>query len=1051
MAETTDKKDRGKKKNSAAPAIKKYGLMLLTVMKWMFVLALLAGFLAAGAVTGYVSALVKDDKVRTKEEILNKMNESTYTGFVYFNDDTVIGQLRTEADHRPAQWNEVPEIVKNAFLATEDDGFYDHPGVDIYGLGRAVMQKVLKEDVQTGGSTITQQLARRVFLNLDRTDSRKFKEIFLALRLERFLSKEEIFVHYMNKIPYGNGSSGYNLYGIKSAAKGIFDLEDMNQLNIAQAAYLAGLPQSPSTYSAFTGRGEFDQEGFDLAKRRQLLVLDRMLETGKITAQQYEEAKAFDLRASLAQPKKKAYDTYPYLMLEAEREAAMRLLQVKNPELTREDLRKPANAEQLKEAREMLLRGGYKIYTTIDKPLYDAMKEIASNPKNFTEDHKTKGVEQIGAVMIDNKTGAILSMMEGRDFYIEQLNHATQMLRQPGSTMKPIAAYLPAIDQGLVSPASVIDDIPVILEDGVKGYHLPRNWDNRYRGLVTAREALDKSLNIPAIRIFLDKVGIEASWDFAKKLGITSLQKEDYQARTGVIGGLKYGVSVEELTNAYAAIANNGVFNDAHFIRKIEDVNGTVVYEHQRKPTTVVSEQSAYLMTDMLKTVITNPGGTAHDLTNKFKNFKNIQIAGKTGSTQDDVDAWFMGYTPDITVGVWAGYDKPATLTKGSGTVRAKNIWALIMDTAIAKKPELFPTKQFTQPNGIVKMTVSSVSGKLPSELVLKNGKTVTDLFNQKYIPTDEDDVLVEAKIVQFEGKSYLPQPGTPADMVMQKLTVKRDPPISELMSQIQSIMEKLPAKNRESVESFRPEDDYPDAPLETDPREDASGAPVPPYGLELKRMVDSVEGTFNFSSSPDVVGYRIYRSTNHGPFERLNGNVVLYGEPNNFVDQAAAGIVYGYYVTAVDVAGRESGPSNAVYTDGRSESLPQNAGSSLDSPFGPIPDSPQDGRSNSETSNDSDEDKGKKPSSPSGLKAENSAMGVRLKWNENEEADEVSQYHVYFSEKSGGPFKRIKTTTTPSYDHITVITEGWYRVSAVNKAGESPLSAPVPFKQNSE
>ncbi len=218
-----------------------------------------------------------------------------------------------------------------------------------------------------------------------------------------------------------------------------------------------------------------------------------------------------------------------------------------------------------------------------------------------------KGIEQVGAVMIDNKTGAILSMLEGRDFFKEQLNHATQAYRQPGSTMKPIAAFLPALEKGAIQPASVIDDVPIILKDGTKvGYHIPENWDDGYHGLITARTALNQSYNIPAIKLFTETVGIKEAWAFASKLGIRSITPDDYVAQTGVIGGLKYGVSVKELTNAYATIGNEGVFNEAFMIRKITDSNNQIIYEHESKPTTVFSQETAYLMTDMMRTVITS-------------------------------------------------------------------------------------------------------------------------------------------------------------------------------------------------------------------------------------------------------------------------------------------------------------------------------------------------------------------------------------------------------------------------------------------------------------
>ena len=531
-------------------------------LKWAIICVFLAGLLGGSAAFGYVSALVKKDPIRSEEAIRQQMQENAITGFAYFNDDAVIGQLRTEEDRRLAQLDDIPQKLLDAVLSIEDKDFYNHRGIDFRGLYRAVTQKLLNEDVQTGGSTITQQLARRVFLTLDRDDGRKARELLLALRMERIMSKDEILLAYLNKIPYGNGATGYNLYGIKAAAKGLFNIDDLDKLNIAQAAYLAGLPQSPSQYSAFTSKPTFDEEGYKKAVIRQQLVLKRMMEENKITNDQYQDALKFDLKASMPAAAQKAYTTYPYLMIETEQEAAEILLKLQHPELDPKTNQTAYN-DALKNIHTQLLRGGYQIYTTIDKTIYDSMHEISSNEKNFAPtDEKKGGIEQVGAIMIDSKTGAIKGMIEGRDFFDEQLNHATQAYRQPGSTMKPIAAYIPALEKGVLQPASIVDDIPIILKDGVKGFHLPENWDHKFHGLMTARRALNQSYNIPAIDMFLNKVGITQAWDFAKKLGITSLTKEDNTAQTGVIGGLSRGTSVKELTGAYASISNKGVYNE---------------------------------------------------------------------------------------------------------------------------------------------------------------------------------------------------------------------------------------------------------------------------------------------------------------------------------------------------------------------------------------------------------------------------------------------------------------------------------------------------------
>lgn len=1024
--------EKEQKPQNYKEVLQSIGKYTLLTFKWMFIVGMIAGFLGGGAAFGYVSALVKDDPVRSKEAMVAQMQDDAQTGFVYFRDNTLVGQIRTEEDRRLANLNEIPQLVIDAVFAIEDNHFYEHNGVDVKGTMRAVIQKLLNEDVQTGGSTITQQLARRVYLSLDKADSRKAKEILLAMRMERIMSKDQILLAYLNKIPYGNGSSGYNLYGIKAAAKGIFNIEDLNQLNVAQAAFLAGLPQQPSNYSTFNSSGVFDGAAFKRAVQRQQLVLRRMLEEGKINDQQYQEALQFDLKGSLAERVKKAYSTYPYLMIEVEKEAAKVLLKAEHPDLDQKENPELYN-EELKEIQAQLKRGGYHIYTTIDKEIYDSMRDIAQDPKNFSPDDKVKGMEQIGAVMIESRTGAILGMMEGRDFFKEQLNHATQAYRQPGSTMKPIAAYLPAMEKGL-QPASVIDDSPIILKDGTRGYHIPENWDNKYRGLITARRALDQSYNIPAIKLFLDVVGIKEAWEFAGKMGIKSITEADYVAQTGVIGGLKYGVTVKELTNAYATIGNNGVYNEAYLIQKITDSNGKVIYEHQLNPSTAFSEQTAYLMTDMMRTVITS--GTATDLMKKFKHYGKVPIVGKTGSTQDDADAWFMGYTPDITLGVWAGYELPIhKLSKQTGgTNRAKNIWALTMNMAIDKRPELFPTKNFNRPDNIVQMTVSSLSGKLPSQATIEAGKQVTDLFNKKFLPTEEDNVLVKLPIITYNGINYIAHAETPADFVQEKMVIRREKPLNELFAELESVISKLPASRKRSLSFYRPSDYDMDAPSKNDPRTDDGKPPAAPTTVVSTRSGDTSVITFQASGSADIVGYRLYRSSNGGPFQRVNGKVVIAGEETKFTDTTPGAGVFGYYITAVDVAGKESAPSQAAYTDG-SLGQPLSSSGKEDQPPG--------------SDSGSAEKPDQVPSAPSGLSVRSSGGGIEMKWKANPGKDRVNQYTVYYSDKEDGSYSKIGTVTgATQFRYYAVSYEGYYKVSATNDLGESKHSAPVKYKK---
>jgi len=1024
------------KKPKKSSSWRTFGLVSFITFKWIVYFGIFFGLLAGGALTGYVAALVKDEVIRPRTVIMDKVSQNSITGYVYFNDDTLVGQLRTEEDRMIVTYDELPPQVINAVLAVEDNKFRDHPGVDINGLGRAVKQKLLNEDTQTGGSTLTQQLARRVFLDLDKTDSRKVKEIFLSLRMERYLTKDEILTAYLNKVPFGNGSSGYNLFGIKAAAKGIFGITDLNKLNVAQSAYLAGLPQRPSAYTAFNGKGNFNEDGFKLALQRQQLVLSRMLETGRISQEQYDEAKSFDIRASLAEPAQKAYTTYPYLMLEAERQAAEVLLLQSNPNQTVAELRKSSTyAADLEEAREQLLRGGYHIYTTIDKEIYQIMRDIGSNEENFSPYSEEKGLEQIAAMLIDHKTGAILGMLEGRDFYEEQMNFATQMTRQPGSTMKTLAAYLPAIEAGILQPASIIDDSPTVLKDGQKGFHIPMNVTRTFSGLVTARDALNRSMNIPAIKIFNEEVTIENAWNFVRQLGITTLQPEDEYSQTGVIGGLRIGVSVEELTSAYGSIPNKGVYNDSYMIEKITDADGKIVYEHKLDGNRVFSEQSAFLITDMLQTVISGAGGSGSALKSQFKQYGKIPIAGKTGSTQSYGDVWFMGFTPDVTLGVWSGYEEQVNSLSNNGRKRAISIWGLIMNELTEKRPDIFTTKEFERPEGIVKATVSSASGLLPSQLAKNSGMLVTDWFNKKYIPKETDESIVNMAIVTYNGINYVPNEATPSDMTKEKLVIKRKKPLDALMDEIAAAQQKLPASSRRNMSIYVPKDAEMDAPSKVDPRTDDGAAPVPPASAAISPGPNGLTITFKASSSGDVVGYRVYQSVDGGPYQKV-GNSILVGDDLTAVVPGSGTQLNSYYVTAVDVVGKESEPSQIMQYGTGSVTLPGTGGDNGEGNGN--------GEGGEQLPGELPGEQTGVPAAPSGLQASKTDLSVQLSWSANSVSELVTQYHIYYSANNDGKYSKIGSTSETTFEFVGQMITGSFIVIAENASGKSEPSASV-------
>ncbi|NMO94682.1 penicillin-binding protein 1A [Paenibacillus lemnae] len=1017
---------------------------------WLFILGLMGMLFAGGAIFGYITSIVKDEPVRSRAQIEQQMGINAITGFAYFGDGSPIGQLRTEEDRRPVKHEEIPQIIIDAVVSIEDNRFFTHEGVDMVGTTRAVKQRLLNEQVQTGGSTLTQQLARQVFLSRDRTANRKVKEILLALRLERFMTKNEIITAYLNKVPYGNGSNGYNIFGIKAAAKGIFNINDLNKLNIAQAAYLAGLPQLPSAYSAFSGIGEFDEKSFNRALKRQALVLQRMLDEGVITDAEYKEAKAFDIKSSLAPRMQKAYVTYPYLMMEVERQASKILMELNNPEIDVEQLREDSELE--KDAQTLLSTGGYRIYTTIDRTLYGAMRKIAENDDNFFPDSEDKGKEQTAAMMIDNKTGAILGMIEGRDYQFEAMNYSTQMKRQPGSAMKPIAAYLPALESGQVQPGSIVDDSPIILKDGGKGYHIPKNVYTGYKGLMTAREALNNSTNTVALKLFNNSIGIDNAWEFARKLGITTLTERDSGAATGVLGGLEFGVTVEELTNAYSSIGNQGKFADAFMISKIVDSNGKIVYKHDTKPVQVYSEQTAYLMTDMMRTVITEGSGST--VRDNYKHFNDIPVVGKTGSSQNYGDSWFVGLSPDVTVGVWVGYKYSANTLERPQRTHAQNIWSQIMNEAIDLRPKLFENHEFAKPEDIVSQTVSAYSGKLPSELT---DRFVTDLFNAKYVPTERDDSQGKAKYITYRGVNYIPRDETPNDFLKERTVIKREKPIDELIKELEAAFAGMTG-DHEPLSYYIPRDANKNMPTKVDPRIDDGRAPTPPKNVRYSSQSGNAVISFSPSGSPDVVGYRLYRSVHGGSFVH-GGQVVTSDGPNYFVSSSGSNVQY--YIVAVDVAGKTSSPSAAVGPSAAPAPTPTPSPAPTPKPTPSEPD-PADNGSDPDVTPDEtvpEENQDQEvpvPEGPSGIPKEprqpavrSTDSGFKVTWKANPAEDQVKQYNVYASPASDGVFQMIGSSSGPEFNFkINDPIKGTFRITAVNEIGESSASASVYFEK---
>lgn len=648
---------------------------------------------AAGVAAGYVAALVKDEPVRDRDYFNQKLSGWHQTSYAYFRDESLIGSVRTLiGDRKLVKNDEVSQYLIDALISTEDREFYQHSGIVPRSLLRAVYEDLTNQEVVTGGSTITQQLVKRAILeNYAKTYERKAKEILLALRLERMYNKEEILNSYLNSLYFGRGN-GQHMYGVQAAAQGIFGV-DAKDLNLAQSAYIAGMIQRPNDFNPFT------EEGLKRGKKRMEMVLENMLANGKITRQQYKEALAFDIKGSLTKKKQNAYSRYPYIMMAVEERAAEALMRVDGLD-PRELSKKGQYQATLQKYIQKVQQGGYHIYTTIDKKLYDAMNKAAKNPNLYAKPitYRTKigdkwvtikdATEEIGATLIDVETGALLAFVGGRDFNREQKNHALNSPRQPGSAMKPLLGYGPALDRGVITPGSIIIDEPLRAQ-GTSG-KVYRNATGQYRGPVTAKTALQWSYNIPAIKVFR-AVGLETGFDYLRKM---NFPVHPYDGEASVIGGLTYGFTVERMTAGYAMFANGGNFNEPYMIEKIVDPSGKTVYEHKPDPVRIMSPQAAYMVTDMLRAVVR--AGTAQTV---GAGFRGYDLAGKTGTTQNDYDLWFIGYTPKVAMGVWVGYDYNHRIYYSN---RAKLLWRAIFQAVLNEYPDLSPRHlRFENPGGL--------------------------------------------------------------------------------------------------------------------------------------------------------------------------------------------------------------------------------------------------------------------------------------------------------------------------------------------------------------
>ncbi len=621
----------------------------------------------------------------------NKLYSSAASS--YYDQDGALFARIGEENRAIVKIKDIPASTQEAFIAIEDVRFYSHHGVDLRGIARALWRDFTGGRMEQGASTITQQLVKLSFLTPEKKVKRKIQEVILSFMVERRYSKQEILEMYLNKVYFGNGA-----YGIQSAARMYFD-KNVDKLTLSQSAFLAGLLKAPNYYS-------LPEE----AASRRDIVLDTMAKYDFITLDQAGEAKKEPL--NIEKGLKKNLYPHPYFI-----------------DFVTKQLIKDFGEETV-------YKGGLQVYTTMDKQAQQAAEKALFNSANFPasgRDSKNVLQPEGAAVFIDPQTGYIRASVGGREHTHQlQFDRATMARRQPGSSFKPIIDYAPAIELKGMGPASIIDDIPVSY-----GSYTPHSYDGVYLGLITMRTAVTRSRNIPAVKTLVDHVGITNAVNFAKGLGITV---DPNSGASMALGGLYKGVTPLQMAAAYSAFANGGFYIEPTAILKVEDQNGNVLKEYNSDLKQAMKPTTAFLITSMLKDVVNHGTGTNARL--------NRPAAGKTGTTDEGKDLWFVGYTPSLAGAVWIGYDSNKPMPQEFGGRYPALIWKQIMQEALIN----IPATDFRQPAGIVTATVDNKSGLLPGPNTSAEDM-VTDFFVDGSVPTQADNTHILVEICRQSEK----------------------------------------------------------------------------------------------------------------------------------------------------------------------------------------------------------------------------------------------------------------------------------------------------------
>lgn len=701
-------------------------------------LKLLSLILAFVIIVGSISTLVMSLVViKTAEPIdPTKISEQLDESSFIFDDKGVLIEKISNGEYSsvvPLQ--QIPKDLQNAVVAIEDERFYEHNGVDIKRVFGALWYDIKTMSLAQGASTITMQVAKNLYTTMDKTWTRKLKDIYYAIELEKVLSKNQILHAYLNTIGLGRGTRG-----VQAAAHVYFN-KDVSELNLAESAMIAGITKNPYKYSVYmtapiTVNDDFNNMQVSLipsneetpeptnedlqvyskllnnglisnleynqllkndfyvrkavlnpdSKERQEVVLKMMLKNNYISEAQYNEAISYPIEVKLGKKKQTNISSYFGDKVKVETITAL-----KSVGYSEED------------ANEILYSGGLRIYSTLDSRIQGILEDEINNPSNFPGSRvDADGIPQpqVASVIMDQYTGQVKALVGGRGISGSRIYNRALNPRQPGSSIKPLAVYLPALENGFTAASGIVDE-PIKNE---KGEYWPKNY-SRYDGPTTLRNLVIKSSNVGAVQV-AQKLGPAKMIDYLKNMGFSTLVTRSDNSSVNdenlslALGGMSKGVTPLDLTAAYAAVANAGTYNKPIFITKIENASGTVLYENKPETRQIASPQAAYIMTDIMKDVVNRgTGGRAR--------VRNMVTVGKTGTTNDEKDIWFSGYTPYYTSALWIGEDQPKDLNKTSDV--PSRLWSRIM----TRVHENLPSKSFDVPSGLTNATVCQETGLL--------------------------------------------------------------------------------------------------------------------------------------------------------------------------------------------------------------------------------------------------------------------------------------------------------------------------------------------------